>query len=233
MKKGIVTIVVAIILILITGTVPSLAVSNTNIEMNIQGQTTVNSTDDTVELTISLGNFTGIEEGQPLGYQGTITYDENVFEGITVEGLNGWTVNYENSTKVFMGEIDLASANTEIAKITLTLKDGLTLPTTGKIQFNNILLTDGTNDYTFNKEVTITVEENTEVNDEENVIEEETTNTTNVNNTNTSIQANKVDTTVSKQTLPAAGIKNIMIISIVAIIVLAIIFKIKSRKIKY
>lgn len=232
MKKGIVTIVVTVILILITGTVHSLAVSNTNIEMNIQGQTTVNSTDDTVELTVSLGDFTGIEEGQPLGYQGTITYDENIFEGITVEGLNGWTVNYEDSTKVIMGEIDAATANTQIAKITLTLKEGLTEATTGTVEFNNILLTDGTNDYTFNKEVTITVEENTEVNDEENVIEEETTNT-NVSSTNTSIQANKVDTTVSKQILPAAGIKNIMIISIVAIIVLAIIFKFKSRKIKY
>lgn len=232
MKKRTLTMVLVIILMLTIGTVHSLATSDANIEMNVQGQTTINSTDDTVELILSLGNFTEVEEGQPLGYQGTITYDEDVFEGITVEGLNGWTVNYEDSTKVFMGEIDVATANTQIAKITLTLKDGLTSPTTGKIQFNNILLTDGTNDFTFNREVTITVAEEENSENNENTIEQETTNTI-VNNNNTSIQANNTDTTVANQILPSAGVKNVIIISIIAIIILAIIFKIKSRKIKY
>ena len=235
MKKRILTIAFVIIIMLIIGTTYTLAA---DIEMNVQGQTTINSTDDTVELILSLGNFTEVEEGQPLGYQGTITYDENVFEGITVEGLNRWTASYEDNTKVFMGEIDSATANTQIAKITLTLKEGLTSATTGTIQFNNILLTDGTNDFTFNREVIITVEEENSENNEENTentedtINQENTNTI-VNNNTTSIQANNTDTTVSNQILPSAGVKNVIIISIIAIIVLAIIFKIKSRKIKY
>lgn len=239
MKKRILTIAFVIIIMLIIGTTYTLAA---DIEMNVQGQTTINSTDDTVELILSLGNFTEVEEGQPLGYQGTITYDENVFEGITVEGLNRWTASYEDNTKVFMGEIDSATANTQIAKITLTLKEGLSSATTGTIQFNNILLTDGTNDFTFNREVIITVEEENSENNEENTeententedtINQENTNTI-VNNNTTSIQANNTDTTVSNQILPSAGVKNVIIISIIAIIVLAIIFKIKSRKIKY
>ena len=235
MKKRILTIAFVIIIMLIIGTTYTLAA---DIEMNVQGQTTINSTDDTVELILSLGNFTEVEEGQPLGYQGTITYDENVFEGITVEGLNRWTASYEDNTKVFMGEIDSATANTQIAKITLTLKEGLTSATTGTIQFNNILLTDGTNDFTFNREVIITVEEENSENNEENTentedtINQENTNTI-VNNNTTSIQANNTDTTVSNQILPSAGVKNVIIISIIEIIVLAIIFKIKSRKIKY
>ena len=230
MKKRILTMTFVIILILTIGTIQSLAA---DIEMNLQGQTTVNSTNNTVELTLSLGDFTEIEEGQPLGYQGTITYDEDVFTGINVEGLNGWTVNYEDSTKVFIGEIDVATANTQIAKITLTLKDGLTSGTTGTVQFNNILLTDGTNDFTFNREVTITVEGEEDKENNENNVNSENENT-NVSATNTTnMPANNTDTTVANQKLPAAGLKNIIIISIITVIVLAIIFKIQSRKIKY
>lgn len=157
MKKRKLTIALILIMILALGTINSFA-ADTKIEMDVQGQTTVNDTDKTIELILSLGSFTGIEEGKPLGYQGTLTYDENVFDGIDVEGLNGWTVNYESSTKTILGETDVANANTQIAKITLTIKDGVEPGTSGKIQFNNILITDGTNDSTFNKEITVTVQ---------------------------------------------------------------------------
>lgn len=231
MKKRVVTIVLVIILMFIIGTVHSLATSNVNIEMNVEGQTTINTTNNTVELILSLGDFTGIEEKQPLGYQGMITYNDNIIEGITVEGLNGWTANYEESTKVLMGEIDSSTANTQIAKIILTLKEGLTAETTGTVEFKDILLTDGTNDFSFNKEIVITIKE--EENNEKNEVNDNTINGETTNTSNTSIKANNTDTTVAKKVLPSAGTKNIIIIGIVGIILLAVIFKIKARKIKY
>ena len=242
MKRKILTIIMIIVMITILGTINSLAAGN--IELNVQGETTVKDTEKTIELTLSLGSFTEIEEGIPLGYQGTLEYDENLFEGITVEGLNGWTVNYENSTKVFMGETDTAKANIQIAKITLTLKDGVTPGTSGTINFNDILLTDGTNDFTFNKEITVTIE-NEEVdnpsegneNEGNNQIsgtnETNTTTSTNISTNSSSIQGSNTDRTTASTRLPSAGVKNILIIAVVIISILMVVFKIKSRDIKY
>lgn len=64
-------------------------------------------------------------------------------------------------------------------------------------------------------------------------------NTTNGNNISTNIDFKKNTITANKQNtlaptkLPAAGIKNLIILSIVIIAIATIIFKIKSRKIKY
>lgn len=237
MKRKILAIIMIIFMITILGTINSLAAGN--IELNVQGETTVKDTEKTIELTLSLGSFTEIEEGIPLGYQGTLEYDENLFEGITVEGLNGWTVNYENSTKVFMGETDTVKANTQIAKITLTLKDGVTPGTSGTINFSDILLTDGTNDFTFNKEVTVTIE-NEEVdnpsegnNQISGTNETNTTTSTNISTNSSSIQGSNTDRTTASTRLPSAGLKNILIIAVVIISVLMVVFKIKSRDIKY
>lgn len=227
MNRKLLTIVTIIIFILMIGTIQSLAV---DIAVFLQGQTTVSSTDDTVELVLSLGNFTDIEEGIPLGYQSTINYDEEVFSGISVEGLSGWTVSYEDSTKVLVGEIDSAVANTDITLITLTLQDGIADGTTGTIYFNNLLLTDGENDITVDLEFTITIEDS---DDEENSNTNTESGNTIVNTTNTS--ATNTDTTTSSKTLPAAGVTNILIMAIVIVvmILLAVIFNIKSRKVKY
>lgn len=245
MKRKILTIIMIIVMITILGTINSFATGN--IELNVQGETTVKDIEKTIELTLSLGSFTEIEEGIPLGYQGTLEYDENLFEGITVEGLNGWTVNYENSTKVFMGETDTAKANTQIAKITLTLKDGVTPGTSGTINFNDILLTDGTNDFTFNKEITVTIENEEEDNpnqgtgnEEENQVsggnESNKVNnptSTNISTNSTSIQGSNTDKTTASTRLPSAGLKNILIIAVVIISILMVVFKVKSRDIKY
>ena len=242
MKRKILAIMMIIFMITILGTINSLAAGN--IELNVQGETTVKDTEKTIELTLSLGSFTEIEEGIPLGYQGTLEYDENLFEGITVEGLHGWTVNYENSTKVFMGETDTAKANTQIAKITLTLKDGVTSGTSGTINFSDILLTDGTNDFTFNKEITVTIEneevdnpsegnENEGNNQTSGTNETNTTTSTNISTNSSSIQGSNTDRTTASTRLPSAGVKNILIIAVVIISILMVVFKIKSRDIKY
>ena len=78
MKRKILAIMMIIFMITILGTINSLAAGN--IELNVQGETTVKDTEKTIELTLSLGSFTEIEEGIPLGYQGTLEYDENLLK---------------------------------------------------------------------------------------------------------------------------------------------------------
>ena len=242
MKNKIIGTILIIVMIITLGTISSFAEGGTNIELNLNGQTTVNKDTKTVVLTLSLGNFTGVESGATLGYQGTLEYDEDMFQSVEVEGLNGWTANYEGSTKVLLGDVDKANPNTDITKITLTLKDNVQPGAEGKIQINNIELTDGDNDFSFNKEVTVKMEESTTPS------EDNTNNTAengNVTNNNSVINANiannagmqsgntKDNTTVHATKLPNTGIENMILVAIAITIVAIVVFKIKSRKIKY
>lgn len=251
-----------IIIILIAGTVNVKATDEQakNIELNVSGQTTIGVDERTVEVIIALGNFTGISENIVLGYQATLEYDENMFDSIKVEGLNSWTATYEESTQILIGELATATAkaNTNITKITLTLKDGIEPGTMGTINLKNIELTDGTNDFTYNKSITVKVEEekteepNTNTTGDTNTIQDNTTNTNEQNQagnlvdnkvsaTNTpnsasglnKVNSNNVDNTKAVKSIPKAGMTNILIIGICVITIAGIIFKIKSRKIKY
>lgn len=243
MKNKIIMTILIIAMILTIGTISSFAEGEANIELNLNGQTTINEDTKTVELTLSLGDFTGVEAGATLGYQATLEYDENMFQSVEVEGLNGWTANYESSTKVLLGDVDRANPNTDITKITLTLKDDVQPGTEGKVQINNILLTDGNNDFTFNKEVTVKMEEEVTT-----PVEDDNTNNSgnngNATNNNSSINANisnnagmqsenTDNTTVQATRLPNTGIENIILVAIAVTIVAIIVFKIKSRDIKY
>ncbi len=243
MKNKIIMTILIIAMILTIGTISSFAEGEANIELNLNGQTTINEDAKTVELTLSLGDFTGVEAGATLGYQATLEFDENMFQSVEVEGLNGWTANYESSTKVLLGDVDRANPNTDITKITLTLKDDVQPGTEGKVQINNILLTDGNNDFTFNKEVTVKMEEEVTT-----PVEDDNTNNSgnngNATNNNSSINANisnnagmqsgnTDNTTVQATRLPNTGIENIILVAIAVTIVAIIVFKIKSRDIKY
>lgn len=257
MKKIISIIFMIIILVVTTTNVNATDEQAKNIELNVSGQTTIESDVKTVDLTVSLGNFTGISENIVLGYQTTVDFDTNMFETVTVEGLNGWTATYSSDTSTLIGDTQSAKANTNITKITLTLKDGIEPGTTGTINLKNIELTDGTNDFTYNKSITVKVEEETEEPNtnntgDTNTIQDNTTNANKQNQagnlvdnkvsaTNTlnsasglnKVNSNNVDNTKAVKSIPKAGMTNILIIGICVITIAGIIFKIKSRKIKY
>lgn len=219
MKKKISILIIAIIIILgILNT--CLAVgeeANKSIELNLKGQTTVKESTKTVELIISLGNFTGIQENIVLGYQTELVYDQDMFTSVKVEGLNGWTATYEESTKMLVGEIatPTAKANTDITKIILTLKDGIIPGTTGKFKLNNLILSDGTNDFTFNKEATIAIEKKIE--EGSNKVNTNTNEKTEVTDKTTSKKGKNTDTTTASTNIPATG-TGMMIVVVIFIL---------------
>lgn len=292
MKKVLAIILVVLVIIILTITTNIKAADETskNIVLNLRGQTEVYENTKTVELILSLGKFTGVSENIVLGYQTTLEYDKNMFESVTVEGLNTWNTTYESSSNILIGELATATArqNTDIAKITLTLKGGLNVGTVGSVSLKNFDLTDGQNDFLYNKEIVIRVgesqnNENNNINDDnnnnsnnnsnDNSIDKENQNgnindnDNNINNSendgnnsdenlnkvtgnNSQNKANgstnsfnnktlnksnvgNVDKTISTKSIPKAGIGNILLMAICITIVVAIIFKFKSRDIKY
>ena len=112
--------------------------------------------------------------------------------------------------------------------------------TNNKITIKNVNITNGDDldknvkDYTYeiplNNEQETGNNTNTAGNNVNNNISQ---NSTEKNTSKTNLISGNLDKTVAKNQLPKAGLKNIAIIAIVVIAVAMVIFKIKSRKIKY
>ncbi len=223
--------------ILMGGIQSCLATDTKNVELNIKGETTIKEDAKTVELILSLGEFIGVEENVPFGYEGKLEYDKDMFASVTVEGLNKWNAEYSSSSYNLIGDITKAVSNTDIAKITLTLKEGVKPGTTGKIKLSNFLLTDENNDFTFNKEITITMEQkqipDTEKTDSEKPKpKEETTNNQQIQSEKTANIRGKTDTTIVNKNIPKTGISNLVIIMLIVVIVIGIFSLLHYKKIK-
>lgn len=141
--------------------------------------------------------------------------------------MNDWSASFNNN--MILGDTSKVKANTDIAKISFKIKEeNISNKENTMIRLKNILLTDGDFETTTEKQITI------------NFTNENATGTQKINNIKdvTVIQGeNTVDatTTTSNQInkLPDAGIRESIIIAICILVILVIIFKIKSRKIKY
>lgn len=174
-----------------------------NIELDLKGETSILEDEENYTLTVYLGEFTTISNNAVMGYETVLDYDEEVFEKVTIKGLNGWTCNYNNHTKMLIADTASAKANTEITQILFQIKENIQ-PTTTDITLNNLLVTNDQNDFKYQKKITLTIKEN--------AIMEKTSNT--VNDTETK----QTDISTAKRELPKAGMEIIILIGILIFI---------------
>lgn len=196
--------------------------NKSTIEVNIEAPKTIEQGNNTYIIKISLGKFDEVEENKVMAFQTSLEYDENLIESIAVKGINNWVLSYDENSKILLGDVDKAKANQEIGQIEITLKEKLEVGQKGTIKLNELLLAGDNVEIKTNKEV------NFEVVEKPIIQEENRTSENSINTTNT-----KVDDTVANKIIPAAGVGRIILISIIIITILAVIFKFKSRKIKY
>ncbi len=156
-KRLIIFSIIFVIILNLFGICNTVNADTANIEINLDGNKTIKQDATTVELTLSLGNFVGVEESTVLAASFDVEYDDSMFSKVDIEGQNGWSA-HGQGTKYTL-ETDSAKSNTVIAKITLTLKEGLEPETSGTFKLNNFNLgDDGDVDITVNKSATITIE---------------------------------------------------------------------------
>jgi len=228
MRKNIILSIFMIITLLVANI--SFAAGTPTAELTITAnKTTVTSTDKTIEVTITLGNISNLVStgsNLVLAYEGTLEYDSNMFEKVEVKGQNDWTASYEPTTKKILGDTTSAKANTVIAKLTFTLKNSVAKDATGTIKLNNIKLTDETNDFTFNKTITVTNKTQSEdpkqdksESDENKIPDNNTIDDQNSIDKVQSKDNNTVDPSKAKGSLPKAGLKNVMILAALIIVI--------------
>ena len=237
MKRNFILSIFMIITLLIANI--SFAAETPKAELTITAdKTTIESTDKTIEVTITLGNISGLattENKVFLAYEGTIEYDTNMFEAVTVKGQNDWSATYGPTTKKIIGDTDNAKANTIIAKLIFTLKDSIAEGKTGTIKLNNMKLTDGTNSFNFNKTITVTNKKEGQGQDK-NQDDKNQGDKTGVEDDNNisdndgkkaidkvpSIDNNVADSSQAKGSIPKAGLKNIIVLAALMIVITGI-----------
>ena len=187
-------------------------------------------------------NFVEVEEGQAMVITMTLDYDTSVISSVQAQGLNNWSASFEEGTKRLVLETNSGKANTGVVQLTFNINQSATINSSNnKITLKDINISEGENLDKYDDNHTFEISLN---NDEENggntAKPGNNTNTANSNgsqngstNSKTNSISGNVDKTVAKNQLPKAGLKNIAIIAIVVIAVAVVIFKIKSRKIKY
>ncbi len=239
MKRNFILSIFMIITLLIANI--SFAAETPKAELTITAnKTTIESTDKTIEVTITLGNISGLattENKVFLAYEGTIEYDTNMFESVTVKGQNDWSATYGPTTKKIIGDTDSAKANTIIAKLIFTLKDSIAEGTTGTIKLNNIKLKDGKNEFTFNKTITVTnKKEGQGQGQDKNQDDKNQGDKNGVEDDNNisdndgkkaidkvpSIDNNVADSSQAKGSIPKAGLKNIIVLAALMIVITGI-----------
>ena len=136
-----------------------------------------------------------------------------------------------NDNKTLVGDTAKAEANTEIAKINLKINsDNVSNMENTVVGLKNVIITNGEFEVSADEQITINIEN--QIQKDNNG--EEVQKISNIKEI-TTIQAEETEGAKSQEVndLPNAGIKKNIMITIIGLIVLTIIFKIKSRKIKY
>ena len=158
MKKTLSIILITLLVIILTGTYLEVnAADLCTVSITTQNPTVTEGQKQVVIL-INLDEYNGAGD---LGYQGTLEYDKNIFENVTMNSLNDWkNIDYEPTTGNFLSTTKSAQKGTTIAEIALTLKDGITAQNT-TVNINDLMFADGDTSANFNQSLTFNFEQNT------------------------------------------------------------------------
>lgn len=198
-------IVSTIILMLIISIASAVKAANGSLTVKITPDASKAITDQKVYVTLSLKDFNNVETTWPMAAEGNLEYDKTIFSHVSIEGLNGWSASINQSGKILL---DTASVkdNTDIAKITLTIKDSKASFSTD-IKVTSFALTNGTDsednenvnieNMNLTAKVTVKVNNNEEDNTQKPGEDENEGNNNNVNNEPTDDEDDKQDENVN------------------------------------
>ena len=237
MKKIVSIVLFILIICTILNVNASAPTSDVGVYANVKEQSS-----NKMVIEYGLLNFVEVEEGQAMVITMTLDYDTSVISSVQAQGIGNWSASFEEGTKRLVLETNSGKANTGVVQLTFNINQSATINSSNnKITLKDINISEGENLDKYDENHTFEISLN---NDEENggntAKPGNNTNTANNNgsqngstNSRTNSISGNVDKTVAKNQLPKAGFKNIAVIAIVVIAVAVVIFKIKSRKIKY
>ena len=201
MKKVVTSIIMAIMLISIgigayaaetQSTSTTSATKKALIEIKLFSAEDANTESKEVKLKLSYGSIENLSDDSLVSFKGILNYDPSIFEKVDVKGLNNYEATYSSETKRIVVDPKKATANTDIAEITLTMKEEVESTTTA-ITFNIEELVEGQNDLDISELTT-----NVKIEKAQNTSSTTTsTNTTDSTNTTTSTTTQATNSTTT------------------------------------
>ena len=185
-----------------------------------------------IEVRINLLDFDRISENIVLGCYAEIEYNRDLLELVNIEGQNNWSAEFNDITNKLVLDTDSAKANTTIAIMKFKInEEEITRNENTAIYLKNMILTDGNFEINAELQTNIKIVASKKYQDDVQVLREVYTESGEmlVNN-----KLNALDETALKdKILPFVGNGIWILTAIIILIILTVIFKIKSRKIKY
>lgn len=130
---------------------------------------------------------------------------------------------------MILGDTSSGNANTEVAKISFKINsENVSNKEKTTISLKNFVITNGDFEVSTDKQITINLTNENSIGKTQKIQQiKEVTAVSGEEPTNI------ISSTTQSSTLPNTGVKGNIIIAVIVLIILTIIFKIKSRKIKY
>lgn len=255
MKKifSILLIIVLFMTVMLIETKPVYA-EEADVDISLEGTSEIEKGFEEIVMTLKIGNFKGIEEGNVMAFEASLEYSSELFSSVKVVEQNDWDVTYTEETGKIVGLVDKGKANTAIAQFVFTVNKNVEVNTEGKIALRKFNISDDIKlDKTveeISKNITVVDENsstptpgsNTGSNDSKNPTNESPIkgntakqNTVSEQTRNISKSTGSTDkksTTTATSKLPSAGLKNMIIIAIVIVAMIGIGSYIRSKTIK-
>lgn len=186
----------------------------------------------TIEVQLSLADFDNISENTVLGCYAEIEYDKELLSLEGIEGQNGWNVDFNRDTNKLVLDTDSAKSNTVIAKIVFNINiNEIKKDEKVDIVLKNLVLTDG--NFKINSQLQTEIKIIASKTNKDDIQRVEEVYTESGQKITNSKIASLDETTLKNRILPYVGNEITIFILIGILLILIIIFKIKSRKIKY
>lgn len=130
---------------------------------------------------------------------------------------------------MILGDTANGKANTEIAKISFKINSSnVSNKESTNINLKNLIITDGDFEISSDKQITINL-----TNEKTEGSTQKVEQVKEITSLSAEEPTNSISSTTQNTVLPKAGIRGNLIIAIIVLLILTVIFKIKSRKIKY
>ena len=244
MRKFIASIVALMLILLSFSMVNTVKATDVDTsEYTADLQFTSDTTEDSVTLTISTGDFVGIEENSVLNIEGTLGYDSSQVTGYELVENAGWDITVSLDSNRLLIETDTATSNTEIGSITFNLdRSALEETVSGEITIEDLKVSNGFFEESYTtltlqyslvpietEEPSIDIDGNMVINTGSDTQDEEEEST---GVTSSSNLYDSKDNTVVEGKLPQTGVNIAITFGIVAIVILAIVGIIRYKSIE-
>ena len=230
-KKSFISVILVMLIIVLSNVKVNAATGDSYvIKLNADKTTLKSGETITISLDVSDINIQSGDKG--IGaYEGTISYDTNVFTNMKITGNDKWDTPMENAGKITSVKSDgiCISESQNLLKIELTVKDNVSAGNT-TIQMKNFKASNGLETIsTADTSLTVKIEKS-DTSSNPNTNSTDSQNSTSTQKQNNTVNIVELNKSVATNKIPYAGASKIIIYFVIILVVVGVFCYIKYKR---